>query len=370
MIEQATDGNFTIRRVHQAPRNLVFACMTTPEHLTHFWGPTGTRTPIDSIVLELRPGGAFETTMVNDHSGETHTMRAIYVAVEAPRHLSWREVDSGVVTELTFSDLGDGTTEVMTTQRGLPPHMRTPEARAGWGTALDRYAAYVTVLGRGRTTSTRLLVTGAIAGPFFVVSALVQAVARNGFDLAQHPPSALTLGSTGWVQVLTFVLAGLGFVAGALGLRRSTAGRKGGLAPVLIGVFGLALMAGGVFRMDPAFGFPPGTPDGVGETVSWHAAIHGFLFPLGFLSILAADWSLSRRYAAQERTMMRWTAVIVGPLAIGLSVWPNIGGDPQGRFWPLWLGVAVAFTAVSWALFDARPRSSDPSPHSTSRRTP
>jgi hypothetical protein len=35
------------------------------------------------------------------------------------------------------------TTEVITTQRGLPPHMRTPQARAGWGTALDRAAAYI-----------------------------------------------------------------------------------------------------------------------------------------------------------------------------------------------------------------------------------
>jgi hypothetical protein len=51
-----------------------------------------------------------------------------------------------VVTEITFTDLDDGTTEVVTTQRGLPPAMRTPAARAGWRTALDRYAAYLTSL--------------------------------------------------------------------------------------------------------------------------------------------------------------------------------------------------------------------------------
>ena len=80
-----TDENFTVRHVHPAPRDLVFACMTMPSHLTQFWGPTGTHTPVENIVVDLRPGGAFETTMVNDHSGETYTMRAVYLAVEPPR---------------------------------------------------------------------------------------------------------------------------------------------------------------------------------------------------------------------------------------------------------------------------------------------
>lgn len=146
MTEPQTDENFTVRAVHDAPRELVFAAMTTPEHLTHFWGPDGTHTPLESIVVDLRPGGAFSTTMVSDRSGEAHTMRAVYVDVDPPRFLSWREVDSGVLTELRFTDLADRGTEVQTTQRGLPPAWRTPEARAGWGTALQRYAAYVTSL--------------------------------------------------------------------------------------------------------------------------------------------------------------------------------------------------------------------------------
>ena len=139
--EPQTDETFTVLAVHEAPVELVFAAMTTPEHLTHFWGPDGTHTPIDGIVVDLRPGGAFHTTMVSDQG--QHTMRARYVEVDPPRQLSWREVDSGVVTELTFTDLGDGRTEVRTTQRGLPPAWRTPEARAGWGTALERYANYL-----------------------------------------------------------------------------------------------------------------------------------------------------------------------------------------------------------------------------------
>jgi uncharacterized protein YndB with AHSA1/START domain len=94
--------------------------MTTPEHLTHFWGPAGTTTPLDGIVVELRPGGAFETQMVAEQTGDDHVMRAVYEEIDPPRRLVWREVDSGVVTTVTFTDLGDGTTEVTTHQQHLP----------------------------------------------------------------------------------------------------------------------------------------------------------------------------------------------------------------------------------------------------------
>ena len=146
MTEHLTDETFTVKVVHDAPRELVFEVMTRPEHLTRFWGPIGMHTPIENIVVDLRPGGAFETTMVSDHGGDTYTMRAVYVDVAPPRYLSWRELDSEVTTEITFTDLGGGSTEVTTTQRGLPPAMRTPEARAGWASALDKNTRYIASL--------------------------------------------------------------------------------------------------------------------------------------------------------------------------------------------------------------------------------
>jgi uncharacterized protein YndB with AHSA1/START domain len=141
--EERTDEIFTVRAVHSAPRALVFAVMTTPEHLSQFWGPIGTHTPVAGIVIDLRPGGVFETTMVNDNSGDEHTMRAVYVEIREPEYLSWREVGTGMVTELRFIDRGQGSTEVITTQRGVPPAMRSGEARAGWRSALNRNAAYL-----------------------------------------------------------------------------------------------------------------------------------------------------------------------------------------------------------------------------------
>jgi uncharacterized protein YndB with AHSA1/START domain len=138
-------GELTYRRVHRATPELLFDCMTQPEHLARFWGPAGTTTPAGGITVDLRPGGAFETVMVNDSDGGQYTMRAVYVEVRRPDRLVWREpgVEGGMTTTITFTDLGDGTTEVVTHQANVPAMFTAPEARAGFETSLDRFAAYV-----------------------------------------------------------------------------------------------------------------------------------------------------------------------------------------------------------------------------------
>jgi uncharacterized protein YndB with AHSA1/START domain len=137
-------GEFTYRRVHRAPRELVFECLTVPEHLTRFWGPAGTTTPVDGITVELRPGGRFETMMVNA-DGTTYTMRARYVEVSRPDRLVWTEagVEGGMTTTVTLAALDGDRTEVVTHQTNVPPHARTPEARAGFQTSFDRFDAYL-----------------------------------------------------------------------------------------------------------------------------------------------------------------------------------------------------------------------------------
>ena len=140
-------GEFTYRRKHRASRELLFDCMTQPEHLTHFWGPDGTTTPIDGITVELRPGGRFETTMANIADGSQYTMRAVFLAVERPGLLSWREpnVAGGMVTTISFADLGDGWTEVVTHQTNVPPAY----VGSGFETSLRRFGEYVTTLAAG-----------------------------------------------------------------------------------------------------------------------------------------------------------------------------------------------------------------------------
>jgi len=141
-------GEFTYRRIHRASPELLFDCMTQPMHLSCFWGPDGTTTPADGITVDLRPGGAFETVMVSTADGSQYTMRGQFVAVERPARLAWiePEVEGGMVTTITFTDLGDGRTEVVTHQTNVPEALASPEARKGFETSLRRFDKYVAAL--------------------------------------------------------------------------------------------------------------------------------------------------------------------------------------------------------------------------------
>ena len=141
-----TVGELTITRIFDAPRELVFRCMIEPEHLTHFWGPVGVSTPIENITVDPRPGGAFETIMVNDADGAEYPSRAVFVEVVAPERLVWSEPDSGMTTTSTFLQLDNGRTEVRIHQTNVPEMYRSPGAQAGFQSSLDRFAAYLATI--------------------------------------------------------------------------------------------------------------------------------------------------------------------------------------------------------------------------------
>ena len=135
-------GEVTITRIYDAPRELVFDCMTDPAHLAHFWGPVGVSTPIENITVDLRVGGVFETIMVNDASGDQYPSKGVYTEVARPSVLEWEEA-GGMLSRSTFTDLGNGQTEVTVHQSRVPAMYCTPEAQAGMASSLDRFAAYL-----------------------------------------------------------------------------------------------------------------------------------------------------------------------------------------------------------------------------------
>jgi len=149
MSDQPQADELVFTRVFEAPRELVFRCMTEPEHLTHFWGPAGVSTPLENIKVDLRPGGVFEAVMVNDADGSQYAMRAVYVEVAAPERLVWTDPGTGMTTTSTFTDLGGARTEVRIRQVNVPEPIRRPEAQAGFVTSLDRCAAYLGALVSG-----------------------------------------------------------------------------------------------------------------------------------------------------------------------------------------------------------------------------
>jgi hypothetical protein len=183
--------------------------------------------------------------------------------------------------------------------------------------------------------STRALLTcGAVAGPVFLLVVLVQDYTRPGFDPRRHPLSLLGQGAGGWVQVANFVLTGLLDIAFAVGLRRAWRGGPGGTwAPLLIAGHGLGLVAVGVFRTDPAWGYPPGAPDGLPEHPTVASTLHSLGFLLVFGSLVAACFVLARAFAARGDRRWATAAVAVGvalPVFLGLAVGLAPGAaDPQ-----------------------------------------
>jgi len=146
MTESTDTHQLDITRVFDAPREVVFRCMIEPEHLTHFWGPVGMSTPLANITIEPWAGGRFETIMVNDETGEEYPSRGVFVEVIEPEKLVWTEPSFGITSTSTFTDLGDGRTEVHIHQSDLPEQFATPEAREGFNSSLDRFAAYLATL--------------------------------------------------------------------------------------------------------------------------------------------------------------------------------------------------------------------------------
>ena len=150
-----------------------------------------------------------------------------------------------------------------------------------------------------RTVTKWLLAAGMIAGPLFLIVPLIEIFTRPGFDITRHAISMLSLGNLGWIQITTFILTGLLTVACAVGMRLALRGSRGGTwGPLLVGAFGVGMIAAGIFATDPGLGFPPGAEAGIASTMSWHAILHSIAFFTSFLSVIAACFVFVRRFAS------------------------------------------------------------------------
>jgi hypothetical protein len=167
----------------------------------------------------------------------------------------------------------------------------------------------------------------ALAGPFYVVVSLTQALTRHGFDLARNEWSLLALGHLGWIQQANLILTGVMIIVGAVGARRAI-GRSadaGAWAPRLLAGYGLGLIGAGIFRADAADGFPPGTPDGRSAHVSVHGTMHLLFGSLGFACLIAACFVIARSY---YRRADRRRALVSG--AVGVVFAAGFAGIATG----------------------------------------
>lgn len=202
-----------------------------------------------------------------------------------------------------------------------------------------------------------LLGYGLLAGPFYVVVGLAQALSRDGFQLAHHDLSLLALGPWGWVQTVDFLLTGAMVVAAGIGMRRACRTlreRPGGTwGPWLVVVFGVGLVGAGVFPADPVDGFPPGAREVASASGVGHIVCAG----TGFLALVAGCLVHARRLRTVRPGLARLSVVTgvlfllaFGALASGSSAAVVVLG-----FWVALLLVWTWLLLVSFDLFRRTP---------------
>jgi uncharacterized protein YndB with AHSA1/START domain len=129
------EGGLEIRWVFEASREQVWREWTTAEAWADWFGGPESPVPLDSVEMDVRPGGRWKLTM-HAARGEIH-WDGEYLEIEEPRRLVFTvrddpSLDLFELCTVELTDTGDGRTEMRLVQSGnMPPGAYKP-AREGW----------------------------------------------------------------------------------------------------------------------------------------------------------------------------------------------------------------------------------------------
>jgi hypothetical protein len=183
------------------------------------------------------------------------------------------------------------------------------------------------------TVPTRaLLACGIVAGPLYVAATLIQALTRDGFDIASNRFTSLTSGDLGWIHQANMVLAGaltMLFAVGASDALRN--GRGSVWGPWAVALFGAAYAFGGALTADPVLGFPPGTTQEMVRT-TLEGTIQNASRSVSTLFLVAMNLLVALWFAAQDRKGLAIVAATAVPVvfaaivAVGFVIGVKTGG--------------------------------------------
>ncbi|MGW5187811.1 DUF998 domain-containing protein [Kribbella sp. NPDC004138] len=204
--------------------------------------------------------------------------------------------------------------------------------------------------------STRALLTGgAVAGPLYVATWLIQAFTREAFDITRHPASLLANGGPGWIQTTNFIVSGLLTIAAAVGLRRAmppaSPGRVWG--PRLVATYGVGLLLAAAFPADPGAGFPVGTPADYAE-ISTRGMGHFVAGTIGFSGLIAACLVFAAHYRALGRRTFARFSTITGILFFAAFAGLNAGAGSRPTIIAFDLAVILGWTWLTTITLDKR----------------
>lgn len=132
----------TITRVLDAPRELVWKAWTDPVQFAYWFGAE-LDVPLDTVSLDVRPGGAWKAQMVAEDGGELPFVGS-YLEVQEPERLVLTFEDAAgandegrQVLTVTFTDLGDKT-ELTLHHAGVLEEEHFDGLQGGYNSFLDK----------------------------------------------------------------------------------------------------------------------------------------------------------------------------------------------------------------------------------------
>ena len=138
------EDGLLITRVFDAPRQQVWREWTTPEAFADWYGGPEFEIPVETVSMDLRPGGGWKATMLAGPDGGEIQWEGEYVEVVEPERLVLTVTDDepgGVYDTVTvvLTEIADGRTQMRMEQTG--GHMSAEgygRAMQGWGGFFDR----------------------------------------------------------------------------------------------------------------------------------------------------------------------------------------------------------------------------------------
>lgn len=127
----ANEPVIRIAREFDAPRALVWAAMTTPEHAARWWGPHGYQATVEA--LDVRPGGKWRIVHTAP-GGSRYAFFGDYLEVVPPERIvqTFGYLDYPPSTEtMTLTDLGGGRTRLDVSSRFVSMEARDGMVASG-----------------------------------------------------------------------------------------------------------------------------------------------------------------------------------------------------------------------------------------------
>ena len=108
---------FTMSRIFNAPRELVWKASTDPELMPKWWGPRYLTTVVDK--MEVKVGGVWRMIQT-DVQGNVYAFNGVYKEIDAPRRLAMTFEFEGMpghisTDTLVFEELPGGKTKIIAT---------------------------------------------------------------------------------------------------------------------------------------------------------------------------------------------------------------------------------------------------------------